>query len=236
MPNENLVALINRGIELSTPNMIMVDDRQYSDKKLCPVLDPTPDPINLSTLESLVDYAKKEAPANPIIHVVSPVKVRLVSCLHGDFQQRSIFAEAVCCPPSFDFGRFHMHEDFMISLQALFVETPDRVTVMSVIGNIADENVAAFEDDGISQKVTVKSGITRRSEEKVPNPVNLAPYRTFSEVTQPVSPFILRMKQGSPLPSVALFEADGGLWKLNAIQNIKDFLVGKMPDNFTIIG
>lgn len=167
---------------------------------------------------------------------MSPVKVRLVSCLHGDFQQRSIFAETNCSPPEFGFGRFHMHEDFMIFLQALFEETPDRETVMAVIGNIADENVATYEDDGVSQKVTVKAGITRKSEAKVPNPVNLSPYRTFSEVTQPMSPFILRMKQGSPLPSVALFEADGGLWKLNAIDSIKDFLGGKLPENFTIIG
>jgi hypothetical protein len=227
---------MNRTIELATPNMIEIHGRQYSDKKLHPVLDPIPEPLNLSTLESLVDYARKESPVNPIVHVVSPVKVRLISCLHGDFEQRSVYAEARCTPPEFAFGRFHPHEDFMVALQALFDISPDLGTIMSVIGNIADENVATYEDDGVSQKVTVKSGITRKSEAKVPNPVCLAPYRTFSEVAQPVSPFILRMKQGSPLPTVALFEADGGLWKLNAIDSIKDFLGGKLPENFTIIG
>jgi hypothetical protein len=236
MANENSVALMNRTIELAAPNMIDVESRQYSDKPLHPVLDPTPDTLELSTIASLVDYAKMESPIDPIVHIASPTEVRLISSLHGDFFQRSIFAKAVCRPPQFDFGRFTDHEEFMISLQALFEETPDRETVMSVIGNIADEGVATYEDDGISQKVTVKAGITRRSEAKVPNPVKLAPYRTFSEVAQPVSPFILRMKKGSPLPSVALFEADGGLWKLGAIENIKKFLVGKLPDDFTIIG
>lgn len=64
----------------------------------------------------------------------------------------------------------------------------------------------------------------------MPNPVYLAPYRTFREVTQPLSPFVLRMKQGREggLPTVALFEADGGKWKLDAIAFIRDFLREKI--------
>lgn len=78
--------------------------------------------------------------------------------------------------------------------------------------------------------MTARSGIARVEEISVPNPVFLAPFRTFREITQPLSPFVLRMKQGREggLPTVALFEADGGKWKLDAIQFIRDYLEGKI--------
>jgi len=60
----------------------------------------------------------------------------------------------------------------------------------------------------------------------VPNPVMLAPYRTFPEVEQPASPFVLRLKQGPEggRPSLALFEADGGKWQLEAVKRVRTYL------------
>lgn len=55
----------------------------------------------------------------------------------------------------------------------------------------------------------------------MPNPVYLAPYRTFAEIEQPVSKFVFRMESG---PKAALFEADGGAWKNEAILKIKEYL------------
>ena len=66
----------------------------------------------------------------------------------------------------------------------------------------------------------------------VPNPVTLAPYRTFLEVEQPASKFIFRIKEGGQL---ALFEADGGAWQHEAILNIKNYLIEQLKDNNVII-
>jgi len=55
----------------------------------------------------------------------------------------------------------------------------------------------------------------------VPNPVVLAPFRTFPEVIQPESKFIFRMQSG---PQAALFEADGGAWRNEAMGRIKTYL------------
>ena len=61
----------------------------------------------------------------------------------------------------------------------------------------------------MSQKTTIKTGAENLSEVKVPNPVVLAPYRTFSEVDQPESKFIFRLESGKEdTPLAALFEAD----------------------------
>ncbi|MEB9776454.1 hypothetical protein P4K25_31445, partial [Bacillus cereus] len=60
-----------------------------------------------------------------------------------------------------------------------------------------------------------------RGNAKVPNPVQLSPYRTFVEVEQPESKFVFRMREGA---RCGLFEADGGAWKLEAMNNIKEYL------------
>jgi hypothetical protein len=73
--------------------------------------------------------------------------------------------------------------------------------------------------------VTAKSGISTVENVIVPNPVMLCPFRTFAEVEQPESEFVFRMQTGF---KAALFEADGGKWKLYAMQNVKAYLEEKL--------
>jgi hypothetical protein len=80
-------------------------------------------------------------------------------------------------------------------------------------------------DDTVGQEVKTARGVVMSERTKVPNPVLLAPYRTFREVTQPESLFVLRLRSGDgDKPRCALFEADGGTWKLEAIQNVATWL------------
>ncbi|MCP8859456.1 hypothetical protein LBW12_05385 [Latilactobacillus curvatus] len=79
----------------------------------------------------------------------------------------------------------------------------------------------------MSQAVTIKTGVASVDQVKVPNPVGLAPYRTFNEVTQPTSNFVFRMREGM---KSAIFEADGGAWKLEAMSNVKDFLTRNLDE------
>jgi hypothetical protein len=46
-----------------------------------------------------------------------------------------------------------------------------------------------------------------------------------------MSDFILRLRsrQGQ-MPSCALFEADGGEWKTNAMKNIREYLAKELPN------
>jgi hypothetical protein len=66
----------------------------------------------------------------------------------------------------------------------------------------------------------VKSGIASVAEMPLPNPIALQPFRTFIEIEQPESIFVVRAHKG---PEFSLFLADGGLWKLKAIQSIKEY-------------
>ena len=61
-----------------------------------------------------------------------------------------------------------------------------------------------------------------------PNPVTLRPYRTFNEVEQPASQFVFRINK---LANLALFEADGGKWKLEAVESIANYLKNELASN-----
>ena len=205
-----------------------------------PPRDSVPATIRINTLTGLVDYVTKgaddvTADENALmIHVVSERQVDVVSGLFGRAEQRKIYAtataDAVLSKSDFQFGNFYDCESFVIKLLSLFEDFDGRAAVLKVVGNIKEENVRQTGDDGVTQTVTARAGITRVEEVAVPNPVHLAPFRTFREVTQPLSPFVLRMKQGhgGGLPTAALFEADGGKWKLDAIQFIREYLSSKI--------
>ena len=79
------------------------------------------------------------------------------------------------------------------------------------------------EKSGKSQ-ATIKRGLANVEDIIVPNPVKLQPFRTFHEVEQPEIEFVFRMKNGSSGVSCALFEADGGAWKFNAVHSIAEYL------------
>ena len=70
----------------------------------------------------------------------------------------------------------------------------------------------------------MKSGVTTKAEVIVPNPVVLKPFRTFSEADQPESKFVFRLHKDDDGVTAALIEADGGAWKVQAMQNIAAYL------------
>lgn len=109
---------------------------------------------------------------------------------------------------------------------------------MKFAGTMEAGTIAEYGDDGVTQKATVKTGIASKGEAIVPNPVKLRPYRTFLEVEQPASEFIFRVKQNKyDGISCAIFEADGGAWKIAATSSIKDYLQFELSglDQFTVI-
>jgi len=77
----------------------------------------------------------------------------------------------------------------------------------------------------------MKAGVTLKAEETLRPIVNLAPYRTFAEIDQVVSRFIFRAQGNENGAKLALFEADGGRWRLDATAAIKSWLSGKFGNS-----
>ena len=223
----------------------------YSDKPLYRIDEYIPmadDEIRMNTLTSLVDYIKGHIDTmsdRMLIHVVDPETVRLYSQLN-DNRKREHLVTVRANVPSFPFGEFIDKESFCINVQSKFIDNAggtssvksDKELILQFAGTVESGTVAEYGDDGVSQKATVKTGIASKSDAVVPNPVTLKPFRTFLEVDQPKSDFIFRMKQDKfSGVTCALFEADGGAWKMEATKSIKEYLQHELADEqiFTVI-
>lgn len=221
---------IQKIIDISQTEHMTFDGRSYTTKPIHPVYNPTPAELKISTLTGLADYINGDldgVKSNLIIMVNSPVSVSVISKLEDEWQTRKHYIVANASAPIMSFGQWHSLESFNILLQSMFVDTFDRGALLRLVGNVKEEDIQNYSDDGVTQSVTAKSGVARVEEVPVPNPVTLAPYRTFSEIIQPFSRFVFRMQNG---PRAALFEADGGAWKADAMLSIAKWLKDNIPD------
>lgn len=193
--------------------------------------------ITVNTLGSLITYINEKIDNDfrdddkpLLVDVVNPEHVRVISQAN-DFD-RITFLEAKAILPKFQFEKYYDMEEFIIKLQACFEKTEDVLKILQICGNIKEENVKTVGDNGITQGVTVKQGISMVQEMVVPNPVLLRPYRTFIEIDQPESAFIFRMKDG---PQAALFEADGGAWRIEATEFIQQHIDEQLEEGLAIV-
>jgi hypothetical protein len=231
---------IEKIISLAPPNVIKgTDGLERTDKDLKLVKPPTPEQVSVLTLLGFTQVISEKIEAfdakSVFIHVENHLKVALVGIKSDQWGRRPRFLEANCADDvgKFTFGNFQSAEPFIIGLQACFVPGAGDIDyVLRVASNLAAEAVTTADDDGISQRVGMKAGVVLKSQEVVKARVKLAPYRTFREVEQPVSEFILRLRSGreGEVPTCGLFEADGGRWKLDTVQAVSVWLSRNITD------
>lgn len=214
----------------AAPTTLKLDDREYTDKQVYPVKAPEPSALSLVTLTGVVDYLKANMDKLDLeeifCHVVSPTYVCVCSSLLSPFLNRAYYVEAKPYQLELPFNKWMDAEPFLIAMQACFTDAPtatSRADVMKYISSIAAVSEAGMTDDGVTQTVAIKTGIASKAVAALPNPVVLRPFRTFTEVEQPASKFIFRVRQDKGIQYL-LAEADGGAWRSEAMKNIKEFM------------
>lgn len=233
---ENIKEALKYAVDLAgqEDKTIEVDGKRYYDSNSHNLrqLEPKkyPERLHLTTLDSLIDYYKSDinkiAQQRTMIVVDNPREV-YVYTEDDELKKRTLLISIEADLPSLSFGQFMPADEFNIMLQSKFLNEYDCENVIDFASHLVVEAGQDIEDDGISQITTVKAGVASRQKAKAPNPVTLAPYRTFLEVEQPASDFILRLDKNANL---ALFEADGGFWKLQAVRLVKNYLSENLKD------
>lgn len=228
-------------VGLKTAEVLDINGGKYVDKNVHRVdKELRASAIQMNTLTSLVDYLKAGVDSmadKMLVQVVSPMKVRVLSMLDAD-RKREELVDVEAMIPDFEYGRYMGNERFIIALQSKFIANDDRALLLQFAGTVKDESIAQYGDDGVTQKATIKTGITSVEDAVVPNPVKLRPFRTFIEVEQPESAFVFRMRQAEGHGvECAIFEADGGAWKNAAMKSIKEYLQYELAElpQFTVI-
>lgn len=247
MLKEALDFLVQLGEKNSKTEVLQICGKTYSTRDLIRYDERArASAIEAGSLRALTDYIEKcsrEFAGPMVVHVEGPKTVRLVSALDADRKREPLFVSKASVS-EFLFDRWYDQENFVINMQAGFVPTEDMKNILKVAGNIEAKTTANYGDDGTSQKTTINSGIASKEDVIVPNPCLLQPYRTFQEVEQPASMFVFRISdKDNGAPAFKLVEADNSIWKCEAVQNIKDYILralAEMPpeiaEKVTVIG
>lgn len=201
-----------------------IHENTYTTRALSLVRPLLPDAVLVHSLHGVKDAIDALKLTEVVIHVEDPLEVSVKSRAVDKAHQRAKFVTGIPIGDEhpFNFGSWYDPQNFVIALQSKFVETADLASLIVLASNVKAEAVTISADDGFSQNVSASAGVVLRQERKSKHRVKLAPYRTFTEVEQPASEFIFRARGGSPekLPELALFEADGGKWRVQAVENI----------------
>lgn len=223
--------LYDRIQETSEAKIFHIGNQYYSTEKLHLIEEPVykPDIFYVNTLNSLAVMIEtevdkiKELPL--IVGVGSHYEVQVYTTYDSKFGRPMIYKAKAEAPRLYSIDNYMGHEEFMIELRSKFVRNDDVSYLLTLLASVVDENSVKSSDNGVSQKVEVRQGITTIGEMPVRPIVSLAPYRTFLEVEQPESEFLVRLKEGG---KIALFEADGGMWKLEAKRKIAEYLRNRL--------
>lgn len=204
---------------------------------------PMAKPLSFFTLQSICDYIKEDP--DELFHgdggwkyflkISDANHVELLSPIYGETKQRATIAACAIDLRSDRQIRYTDPETFQTIVQTRFVDTEARKLLLQVAGNLKKEQGMQTADDGVSQKLTVMTGVSTTANVKWVNPTPLRMIRTFPEIEQPESAFVFRVNQEG---ECALFEDENAIWQLEAIDSIKAFLKEHVDEtaNVAIIG
>ena len=234
---KELIDAIQDGVK---PNIIKVGEKEYSSRPLHNVpLSPIAQSLKTITLASIVAYffedIDKHGKVDIFVHVEGHDQVSIVKYLN-DERRRETLLTATYEGHNFRFGTKYTQDVFITALQSMFVDTEQRRELQSFVGSLSSESSLKLEDDGLSQKTVARRGVTTVERVENGNVYKLKPFRTFSEVDQPESDFILRLhREDGSTPTISLHESDNFGWKVTAIKNIQSLLEEDLPTGISII-
>ena len=196
----------------------------YSDRELvrvAPHID-RPARISVSSLDSIVQLVCHELDMFtnlPVFIRAEDARAVSVFTTYDDVMARDNLYRAECDVPGFRDG-FREYEAAIIELRSRFVPGPGVDYLLDLLSRISKDTGVTTSDNGVSQTVEARQGVSLKTMVAVKPRVALRPYRTFLEVEQPESEFLLRLDDNG---NVGLFEADGGMWKQTAKASILSY-------------
>lgn len=123
-------------------------------------------------------------------------------------------------------------DEAQIKLRSMFQRAADGKTndvdyILNLLSHMSVDQSIKSDDNGVTQTVQVRKGVSFVENQRVNPIVKLAPYRTFPEVKQPESEFVFRIYDDR---SISLTAADGGMWKMDARDSVRQYLLGALCD------
>lgn len=213
--------------ELSQGKIFEVGSEHFSDVRLNRIeeLEYRPSSIKLASLESLVELVKGEAAVafdrTLFVEVTSPTQVSVYTTYDNKYKRDYLYT-AIADTVSTPVDHWTDKDSLLISLNSVFIPGGDVDYIQGVLQKVSEESKVSSTDNGLGQSIEAQRGISLKENLNLKKRVKLAPFRTFLEVEQPESEFILRAREGGEF---LIKSADGGAWELDAKRNIKNHLI-----------
>lgn len=160
-----------------------------------------------------------------MVQVKSNDTVEVMTTYLSDFSRNTLY-RAKADAPGLRTG-FRGREVALIELRSLCIPNEGTAYLLDLLSRMTNENSVSTNDNGVTQTVEARQGVALNALVEIKPRVMLRPFRTFLEVEQPESEFLLRV---DPDEGIGFFEADGGIWKLEAKKNIADYFLKNMGD------
>ena len=184
-----------------------------------------PDTLELNSLDALVKMVKTEA-----VKMESPLYITIpthqkVICYgqprKNERYLRQLYYEANATDvPGWEEKVSMDFEEAQVAMRTRFQNTEDVLYLQKLLSEISMGSKVTRNDNGVATTIVARKGIDLQEQATIRPILTLRPYRTFQEVDQPESTFLIRVDERA----IRFIGADGGMWKLKARQTIKEFL------------
>lgn len=187
--------------------------------------------ITLSSLDALIQFVKREA-LNANDHVFITIPNHETVCCFTEpikdlrWNRVYLYTAKATDVPGWNEEVKMGFEEAMIALRTRFTPTPDTDYALRLLSSITTGGKVTFNDNGVATSIVTQKGIALQENTEIRPIVRLSPYRTFQEVLQPESQFLIRVSERA----ITIVEADGGMWKLQARRNIMQFLASELEE------
>jgi len=225
-----LAKMIDKIVSLKETKTFEIGGQTYADSQLTripPHVD-RPECIEVSGLDGICKLIRTElAKLDTVVMVQAKAHnaAEVMTTYLGDFSRNMLY-KAKADAPGLRTG-FRGREVALIELRSLFIPNEGTAYLLDLLSRMTDENSVTTRDNGVTQQVEAKQGVSLNMLVDIKPRVQLQPFRTFLEIAQPESEFLIRV---DPQEGIGFFEADGGIWKLEAKKNIADYFNTHLAD------
>lgn len=225
-----LAKFIDKIVSLKETKIFEINGQTYTDgdlDRIPPHVD-RPECIRVSGLDAICKLIRTEIEKVDTVIMVQAKdhdNVEVMTTYLPDFSRNRLY-RAEADAPGLRTG-WRDREAAIIELRSLFIPNEGTEYLLGLLSRISDESKVATKDNGITQTVEAQNGIALNAFVDVKPRVMLRPFRTFLEVEQPESEFLLRVDAEK---GIGFFEADGGIWRLEAKRNIAEYFTTNLAD------
>ena len=217
--------------EMKETKIFDVDGKKFTNdpdlEEIIPHVD-RPTVMTVTSLDAICKLVRTEIERNvyPLFVCAEEYNKAVVYSTYRDDYTRDTIYMAKADAPGLSLG-WRSQQEMIIALQSLVIPTEASAELLNMLKSMTDESSITSRDNGVTQEVTVKSGVSLAKTVQVKPRVKLIPFRTFLEVSQPESEYLVRVDKGN---QIGLFEADGGIWKLESKKNLAVYFERELAD------